>query len=79
MPISVSRPKPKGGSEPDERLRWTALFMAGLRERIPWGELCRMQLPCLVMMLDSQLPAGGGQASDGIRDATQDDIRALFS
>lgn len=53
--------------------------MVGLRERIPWGELCRMQLPCLVMMLDSQLPAGGGQASNGIRDATQDDIRALFS
>lgn len=54
--------------------------MAGLREHIPWGDLCRMQLPCLVMMLDSQLPAGGdGQTSDGVRDATQDDIRALFS
>ena len=55
--------------------------MAGLRERIPFGELCRMPLQCLLMMLDSQQPAGGrgtGGAQPDVRDATQADIRAFF-
>ncbi len=65
---------------PDERLAFTALFMAGLREHVPFDELCRMPLQCLLMMLDSQRPrswTATGRSHD-VRDATQADIRAFF-
>lgn len=57
--------------------------MAGLRERIPFDELCRMPLQCLFMMLDSQAPRDGGAggrrgADPDVRDATQADIKAFF-
>lgn len=57
--------------------------MAGLREHVPFDELCRMPLQCLLMMLDSQRPmgvgAGGRRGADhDVRDATQADIKAFF-
>lgn len=54
--------------------------MAGLCRNVPFDELCRMPLQCLLMMLDSQLPRSGtatGRSPD-VRDATQADIRAFF-
>lgn len=54
--------------------------MAGLREHVPFDELCRMPLQCLLMMLDSQRPRSGtatGRSPD-VRDATQADIREFF-
>lgn len=55
--------------------------MAGLREGIPFGELCSMQLNVLVMMLESQFTSrkkSGAGSTDGVRNATQADIETFF-
>lgn len=65
------------GSDP---LQYTALFMSGLKSGIPWDELVGMQLPRLVMMVDSIRPRTSKRTRGGreVRDATQADIDAFF-
>lgn len=67
-------------SEPDP-LQYTGLFMSGLKAGVPWDELLTMQLPRLVMMIDSLHPArsGKGGGEGGTRDATQADIDAFLT
>lgn len=64
----------------DEPLRWTSLFMAGLRAGVPWGSLVRMGLQQLVAMLEAAAPRGPDRDASGeaVRDATQEDIRRFF-
>lgn len=61
-------------------LQYTGLFMAGLKAGIPWDVLVGMELPRLVMMVESTRPEapGKGRAGREVRDATQADIDAFF-
>lgn len=69
-----------GSQESKAPLQYTGLFMAGLKSGIPWDVLVEMELPRLVMMVESTRPEvpGKGRAGREVRDATQADIDAFF-